>query len=340
MKSIRLIILLLLYVNISNAQKPGNNSYIKNMQWGGDYRIQLTLLNDSSYTVNVEDLIHSKLASSDTLPQKFVYYPVMLARDFVDKIKENSEESDNKTTNSSNPETEKSTGKKMTLWTALHSSVGGGWVHFINCMLYSLDTRYLSLTAPLMERPKSSWKPKPITDTYLRTKKWKYYVPVDQKQAQKEYFIKKNENQLASLHDVPSDFITLFLETNNKQYKKIIQANDHSTQSKIDLVKLLLGSNYLSMAQITYIKTMVQKAMVKYSYNQLPNIIVFDDLQAAVEMSLNETGYNLEQVVFRNTTTLTSEDKEDRLKKIESTIRSINKVNQKVFEQQLKKIYN
>ena len=148
------------------------------------------------------------------------------------------------------------------------------------------DTRYLSLTAPLMERPHSNWKPNPLTDTYLRTKKWKFFVPVEQKEAHKEYYLKKKENQLFALHDVPQDFIKLFLKTSDRNYKKIISTNQHEKQARIDLVKLLLGSNYLGETQIVYIKTMVLKAMVKYSYNQLPNVIVFDDLQAAVIMSL------------------------------------------------------
>lgn len=340
MKNTCLIFFMLTLAVFAKAQSPVGNSFVKDMQWGVDYRIHLTLYNDSNYTVNVDDLIHSKSISSDSAPHEFVYYPVMLARDFVDKIKENNTEVEETEKTITSGTAVNTAVKPMTLWTALHGSVGGGWVHFINCMLYALDTRYLTLTAPLMERSKSSWKPKPVTETYLRTKKWKYYVPVDQKQAQKEYFIKKRENDLASLHDVPLDFINLFLETNNKAYKKIVDTNDHVTQAKIDLVKLLLGSNYLSMAQITYIKTMVQKAMVKYSYKQLPNVIVFDDLQAAVVMSLNESGYNLEQVVFRNASSLTTEEKEQRHRKIEYTIRSINKVNQKVFEQRLKKYYN
>jgi len=303
------------------------------MQWGVDYRIHLTLFNDSSYTINVEDMIHSRVVT-DSLPNDFVYYPVMLARDFVDKLKDSKNLQANTVSGADN-----NPSKPLTLWSALHYSIGGGWVHFVNCLLYSLETRYLSLTAPLMERPKTSWRPHPATKTYKRTRKWKYYVPVDQKQAQKEYAQKSKESQLTDLLDVPVDFIKLFLQTNNREYQQIIISHDSRKQARIDLVKLLLGSNYLSEPQISYIKTMVQKAILQYSYNQLPTVIVFDDLEAAVVMSLNEAGYNLEKIVFRNEQHLSQDEKIERQEKIELTIHTINRVNQKILEERLKKYY-
>ena len=84
---------------------------------------------------------------------------------------------------------------------------------------------------------------------------------------------------------------------------------------------------------------MVQKSVLQYSYNQLPNVILFDDLDAAVVMSLNETGYNLEHVVFRNSQNLSQVEKDERQRKIEITIHSINKANQKIFEDRLRKYY-
>ena len=336
----RLLLFLLCFsVNIYNikAQLPSNSNFIKDMQWGIDYKIHLKLFNDSSYTINVQDLIHSKTYSSDTISGEFVYYPVMLARDFVDKLKTSNSE-DMTSTTLSEGNTGK-TPKTITLWNSLHESIGGGWVHFINCLLYSLETRYLNLEAPLMERPKSKWKPNPVTTTYIRTHKWKYYVPIDQKQARKEYFIKKKEYQLDNLNEVPSDFINLFLNTNNRQYKKLVDSKNITKQARIDLVKLLIGANYLGAAQITYIKTMVQKAVLQYSYNQLPNVILFDDLDAAVVMSLNENGYKLEKVVYRNNKDLSESERTEREQKIEFTIKSINKANQKIFEERLKNLY-
>jgi len=331
MKFVPLFLFMLSAVSVY-SQSHMDKSYIKDMQWGLDYQIHLTLFNDSSYTVKVDDMIHSSSVSSDTTLNGFVYYPVMLARDFADKLKEISKQDTSQVILLSAP-----AAKAMTLWSALHTSLGGGWVHFVNCLLYSLETHYLSLTSPLMERPKTSWKPHPMTDKYRRSHKWKYYVPVDQKQAQKEYKLKAKENQLVDLHDVPVDFIRLFQETSNKDYEKMIFMHDNKRQARIDLVKLLLGSGYLGEPQISYIKTMVQKAVVQYSYNQLPTVIVFDDLDAAVVMSLNEAGYNLEKVIFRNARDLADEDKQQRQQKIERTIIAINKVNQKVFEQRLKK---
>ena len=331
MKKILLLICLPAFIFVVKAQTPNQLPYIKDMQWGLDYQIHLTLFNDSTYTIKVDDMVHSSSVSNDSTLKEFVYYPVMLARDFVDKLKEVKNLDTTKLpANTAIP-------KAVTLWSALHGSLGGGWVHFVNCMLYSLETRHLSLTAPLMERPKTSWKPDPMTEKYKRSRKWKYYVPVDQKQAQKEYKLKANENQLADLHDVPADFIKLFQETSNKDYEKLIVSHDYKKQARIDLVKLLLGSGYLGEPQISYIKTMVQKAMLQYSYNQLPTVIVFDDLEAAVVMSLNEAGYSLEKIVFRNTKELSEDDKQMRQQKIERTIVAINKVNQKVFEQRLKK---
>lgn len=334
MRKFLLFICLSVFALVLHAQTPGPAPYIKDMQWGLDYQIHLTLFNDSSYTIKVDDMVHSSTVSSDSTLKGFVYYPVMLARDFVDKLK------DVKNPDTSSMNSNATAAKAVTLWSALHSSLGGGWVHFVNCLLYSLETRYLSLTAPLMERPKTSWKPHPMTEKYKRSRKWKYYVPVNQKQAQKEYKLKAKENQLADLHDVPADFITLFHETSQKDYEKLIAKHDIKKQARIDLVKLLLGSGYLGEPQITYVKTMVQKAVLQYSYNQLPTVIVFDDLDAAVVMSLNEAGYKLEKIVFRNANDLSEDDKQLRQQKIERTILAINKVNQKVFEQRLKKHFN
>jgi hypothetical protein len=331
MKKVYLFLLFSSIFYWGRSQAPVNSSFIKDMQWGVDYQINLTLFNDSSYHIKVEDIIHSSSVSNDSTIKGFVYYPVMLARDFVDHLQEM------KIPESTITSADNGNAKALTLWSALHTSLGGGWVHFVNCLLYSLETNYLSITAPLMERPKTSWKPHPATEKYKRSRKWKYYVPVDQKQAQKEYKIDLKENQQTDLHDVPAEFIKLFLETGNSDYKKIIATHDFRKQARIDLVKLLLGSGYLGEPQISFIKTMVQKSMLQYSYNQLPTVIVFDDLNAAVVMSLNEKGYNLEKIVFRDAKDISDDDKLERQQKIEHTIVAINKVNQKVFEERLKK---
>jgi hypothetical protein len=334
MKRFRLLCLFIVIATVAKSQvSVGNKPYIKDMQWGQDYQIHLTLFNDSSYTIRVEDIIHSNSVSSDTTLKDFVYYPVMLARDFVDKLK------DIRSQDSAAVVTASPSARSVTLWSALHTSLGGGWVHFVNCLLYSLESRYLNITAPLMERPKTSWKPKQPSEKYKRSRKWKYYVPTDMKQAHKEYSLKSKENQLADLHDVPSDFIRLFQETNNKVYQKMVVSRDIRRLARIDLVKLLLGADYLGEPQISYIKTMVQRAVLQYSYNQLPTVIVFDDLEAAVVMSLNEKGYNLEKIVFRSAASLSDNEMQYRQQKIERTVLAINKVNQRVFEEKLKRYF-
>jgi hypothetical protein len=336
MKKRGLLLVFLLSTFCVIAQTPSGKSFIRDMQWEADDRIHLTLFNDSGYYMKVKDIIHANTIENDTLVKDFVYYPVMLARDFVDKL--NQAKIKETTVNTDEvPATIPS--KPLTLWSALHESIGGGWVHFINCLLYSLETNYVSLTAPLMERPKTKWKPDPETETYKRTQNWKYYVPVDQKQAQKEYRLKEKAGQLAGLHDVPTEFIKLFFETSNREYQKIIKSNDIRKQARIDLVKLLLGANYLGEAQISYIKSMVKKAVLKYSYNQLPTVIVYDNMDAAVVLSLNESGYNLEKLVFLDAQSLSDDEKQTRQQKIESTIFIINRRNQQIFEERLRKFY-
>lgn len=315
----------------TKAQVLPGSSFIKEMKWGIDYQINLTLANDSNYIVNINDLVHSNTGNTTATSKEFVYYPVMLARDFVDKLKN--------TSNIAMDSTHTPGGKPVSLWGALHTSLGGGWVHFVNCLQYSLEKQYLSLSAPLMERPKTNWKPKPATPTWKRTHQWTHYVPIDQKHAHKEYKLKKEEHNLANLQHVPAEFIQLFLSTNNKEYKNIVATRDFRTQSKIDLVKLLVGANYLSNVQISYIKSMVLKSVVQYSFNQLPTIIVFDDIEAAVAMSLNENGYTVDKVVFKNEALLTDDDKTDKKAQIEQSVRVINIVNQNIFVEKLQEYY-
>jgi hypothetical protein len=325
-----MIALFIVMVN-SNAQ-IAVNPFIKEMKWGIDFQIHLTLSNDSAMSVNVQDLFHTN-SSSDSSSAEFVYYPVMLASEFVDQLNNNK-------INVVYREEDESPGERpVSLWGTLHSSIGGGWIHFLNCMLYSLETKYLDPTAPLMIRPKTDWKPDPVTKTYLRTKKWNYYIPYEQKNAKKEYLLKKKEGALNDLQHLPKEWITLFLETSQKEYDKMKVNGEYKTVAKIDLVKILLGVNYLGKAQISYMHTMVQKAILQYSYNRLPSIIIFDDIQVAVAMELDEKGYRMEKIVFRNVDELAPQDKYKKELQVRNTIRSINLLNQKLFEQKLKRYY-
>jgi hypothetical protein len=330
MKKFCLFIVIVLFYSSVKAQVQVS-PFIKDMQWGIDYQIHLTLSNDSSFTLNVKDLFHTN-STADSSSKDFVYYPVMLASEFVNQL-------NNLKINTKGENESDLANKPLSLWGSLHASIGGGWIHFLNCMTYSLETNYLDPTAPLMIRPKTNWKPDPVTKSYLRTKKWKYYVPYEQKFALKEYKIRKKEGQLNDLQHIPTEWIDLFLQTSQQEYKKMKANKEYKLTSRIDLVKILLGSNYLGKAQISYIQTMVQKAILQYSFNRLPTVIVFDDIQVAVAMALDEKGYRMEKIVFRNVNELSPEEKYNKEMQVKNTVRSINLLNQKLFEQKLKKYY-
>jgi hypothetical protein len=330
----KLLLLITCNLVVLNLIFPQNvsNPFIKDMQWGIDYQIHLTLSNDSSYNLNIKDLFHTN-QTTDSTSSEFVYYPVMLAGDFVRELNKNKITPDNLSNEDNN------SGKNISLWSALHYSIGGGWLHFLNCLQYSLESRFLDLKAPLMVRPQTTWKPKPATASYNRIKKWKYYIPLEQKNARKEYALRAKEGQLNNLQLVPKEWIDLCLKTSQRKYDQILLHRDYKTLAKIDIVKLLLGSSYLGKAQITFIQTMVQKAILQYSVNRLPSIIVFDDIQVAVAMALDEKGYRIEKIVFKNAQDLTPEEKYNKELQVSNSIKSINLLNQKLFEKNLKRYY-
>ncbi len=326
MKKLLLISLILSFgFNISFAQN------IQNMRWEKDFYIHLTLANDSNYILDIEELHHTNMTDKDS--QSFTYLPTRLDDAFVERLK-------GRQIDTSAISEENYTDTDKTLWSALHKSLGGGWVHFVNCLLYSIETGYLDVKAPLMKRPESNWKPKPMTESYQRTKRWEYYVPVDQKYAIKEYKKKKREDNLGDLKDVPDEFIHLFLKTNNSRYAEMRKNPLKKDQSKIDLIKILLGANYLGETQIKYIKSMVLKSMAQYAENQLPSVIIFENFNAAVAMSLNEKGYQVDKVVFADEKFISMETRLDRIDRIKTIVGQINEVNKEVFQQKLKSYYN
>jgi hypothetical protein len=269
---------------------------------------------------------------TDQQSSSFTYLPTRLDDEFVQRLK-------GKQINTALLNQQKSVQDK-TLWSALHQTLGGGWVHFINCLLYSIETGYLDIKAPLMQRPESKWKPRPMTESYKRTRRWDYYVPVNQKYAIREYKKKKSENHLGDLKDVPDDFIQLFLNTKNSEYESMRRNPLKKDQAKIDLIKILLGANYLGEAQIKYIKSMVLKAMAQYAENKLPSVIIFDNFNAAVAMSLNENGYQVEKIVFADEKFISLETRMERMDKIKTIVHQINEVNKEVLEHKLKNYYN
>ncbi len=303
---------------------------IEKMQWDNDFQIHLTLANDSNYILDIKELHHTSVNNQSN---SFTYLPTRLNNDFVQKLKQ-TEVDTSSLNNTVNIESNK------TLWSALHKSLGGGWVHFVNCLLYSMETGYLDITAPLMKRPDSNWKPSPVTESYKRTKKWEYYVPVDQKLAIKEYKLKKSNDNLGHLNDVPTEFVNLFLNANQSDYDLMTLNPLKRNKAKVDLIKILIGANYLGETQIKYIKSMVLKAMVDYADDQLPSVIIFDNFNAAVAMSLNETGYQVDKIVFADERFISIETRLDRVCQIKLIVNQINEVNKEIFRQKLKNYYN
>jgi len=320
------VIFICLFVNIQFV----NSQNIETMQWDKDFQIHITLANDSNYILDIKELHHTDIAEDGS--SSFTYLPTRLENQYVEKLLKT--EVDTSVLSKEEIESNK------TLWSALHNSLGGGWVHFVNSLLYSLETGYLDVTAPLMKRPESNWKPKPMTESYKRTKKWEYYIPVDQKLAIKEYNVKKNENALGHLNDVPEEFVNLFLKTNQSDYEQLRLSPRSRKKAQIDMVKILIGANYLGETQIKYIKSMVLKAFAQYADDQLPSVIIFDNFNAAVAMSLNEAGYQVDKIVFADERFISIETRLDRINQINLVVNQINDVNKEVFQQKLQNYYN
>lgn len=326
MKRIVLVFSCLSLINMA-LMSQNAASVIREMKWGLDYNISLVLSNDSTYVLNVGDLYQTDQSIDDV---KITFYPVNFKEGYVQLLKDKNA--------SDEVETDEDVYKN--LWRALNSVLSGGYAHFINCVLYSIETEQLDLMSAEMTRPESDWKPSPMTDTYKRTKKWKYYVPVDQKLAIKEYKAKQKSGQLADLDGIPESYKEVFLNTKQKDYDAMKTSGNKEKMAQIDLVKLLLGSNYLGEDQIKYIQKQVLKAALEYSIYDLPSVIIFNNFNAAVAMSLDEKGYKIEGIVFSIAEELDDIEKESRKAKIRSIIDNINEANQKAIEKKLKRIYN
>lgn len=326
------VVCLLAFFSISvYAQTEKPFPEIQEMTWGNEFTVTMKLSNDSSHVYNVEELFHSASFSKNNRDE-LVYYPVGLSKNFIEQLK------DKKITNADTTSREYIASNK-TLWSAIHHSIGGAYVHFINCVLYALETGELKVDAPLMKRPESNWKPKPMTESFKRTRKWEYYVPVSQKNAIKEYKVKAKNNELKDLQTVPGSFIELFLDTKDKEYQELKENGEIEKIAKIDLIKILLATNYLGETQIKYIKNRVLKAMSRYSVNQLPSVIILDDFNAAVAMTLDEGGYSIKKIVFRDQNTISQQEMQERKKTISALINEINEVNKEVFQKSLQKYY-
>ena len=306
------------------AAQDSDFSNISRMSWGLDYKIYLQIADDSTYSYDIHQLFH--VSDPQNFTTDYVYYPVNLGRNYLQGISD-------KDTSAAKEISYK------TLWSALHANLGGGWVNFTNCLMYALETDYLDLTAPLMKRPDTKWKPDPVTESYKRTRKWKYYVPVEQKRAKKEYNLRKSSNELGDIKSIPPEYINLFLNTSEKEYNSLKEKGQTKTTAKIDLVKLFLGTNYLGEAQITYISSAVLKAIKNYNVNQLPSVIVFDQFDAAAIMTLDQDGYKIGKIVFKSSDNLDEETMNQRKKQIAEIITNINNYNKNSFQKRLGNYY-
>lgn len=316
---------------VLSAQTERPFPEIEEMRWGNEFTVEMRLSNDSSHVYDVEELYHSTGYTKNNR-NELVYYPVGLEQSFVEKLK-------NRKISNTDTLSAESMASNKTLWSAIHYSIGGAYVHFINCVLYALETGELKIEAPLLMRPESNWKPKPMTESFKRTRKWKYYIPETQKLAIKEYKIKEKQGDLRDLQTVPQEFIQLFLQTNDKKYAELREKRDFEALSKIDLIRLLISTNYLGEVQIRYIKNRVLKAMSRYSANQLPSVIILDEFNAAVAMSLDEKGYTIQKIVFRDQQYLSETEMDERRATIKALIKEINELNKEVFQKSLQKHY-
>ncbi len=298
---------------------------VKEMRWGVDNRIYLTMNNDSIIELKENTLFHN----DDTIPNSsgFTFLPASLSQSYISSVsKTDSVTSDTIST------------KPITLWSALHYNLGGGWPHFINAILYALETKQLELNAPIMKRAKSSWKPDKPSEAWLRTHNWNYYLPVEMKEAQREYEWRLATKKLNDIQHLPSEYITAFLSTSRSGYKRLCKSGNAAAVARIDLIKLFLGVNYLGSAQIKYIANRVQKAAIAYRPTRLPQVLILDPFNAAVVLEMSTMGYSVERIVFRDDNSQ-SYDNELRKQKIYALIAAINQRNQKAFEQQLKSTY-
>jgi hypothetical protein len=308
------------------SQKPIKLPEVDEIKWELDYNIYLRMTNDSAYQYDIRELFHVKDEKMKEAGE-FVLYPVNLGEEYIYGIAALNQ-------GDSLPEAH-----YTTLWGALHDAVGGGWVHFNNCLLYGMESRYIDLTAPLMKRPETKWKPVPVTESWRRTRHWDYYVPVDQKQAKKEYKIRKRNNELGDIKSIPSSFIDLFLLTTNREYLAMKKKNETKKTAQIDLVKLMLGINYLGEPQILYLRSSVLNSFKNYSANKLPSIIIFDAFKAAAVMSLDTEGYKIDAIAFLNTGSLTALEADEKKIKMQAIIDDINIYNRNQFMKRLDSYY-
>ena len=319
---------------LSFAQEGFGETDIKQMKWGLDYQIYMKLNNDSAYSLDIEKLFHVLPKDNQFQKPEFTYFPVKFDSTYIANLRERYPAETDFTFDLTLSEND-----PKTLWSALSKTLNGGWIHFVNCMVYSLETQELDLRASIMTRPVSDWKPKPMTESFKRTKGWKYYVPMTMKEAHKEYKLRKKEGKLEDLASVPPEWIEMFLNTNDRMYTIDVAVRDFRKTSKIDVIKLLLGAKYLGEPQLNYVKNKVLKATTNYTLRQMPTVLIFDEYEAAVSLTLDETGYVIDNMIFKNQQDLSEEEIIQRQALITNYISLINEENKFQFQKRLKSTY-
>ena len=330
-----LLFLVVAFFTVEVIYSQVQQTTIKQMTWGTDYQVYLKMDNDSDYRFAIDELFHANPEIAFNRKTEFVYFPVSFEQSYIDSLVDAVKPVEEFTlAKPRDPQI-----RRITLWNSVGQSIGGGWAHFINCLVFVLETRQLEITAPLLTRPESTWKPKPMTDSYKRTRNWMYFVPVTQKQARKEYKIRKKRNQLGDLQNIPQAYVQLMLNTSEKEYVQMIEKKDFKSLAQIDLVKLLLGTPYLGEAQINYIKSRVLQSIANYNSNHMPSVMIFDKYEAAVAMSLDGMGYKAEKIVFKDEDKLSAEEIRQRRLIINGIIALINESNTKAFRTRLDGMY-
>ncbi len=333
MFSLILVCLMLAVPRVGVCQSQG--APISEMRWGRDYNLHVKLANDSNYVVDVRGLYHTGDLVFNPNTESTTYYPVNLDEEFINYIKQRKLEVEKNTVTDTLAKQ-----RVKTLWSSLHGTLGGGYVHFVNSLIFSLESQQLNLSDAIMKRPVTNWKPKPMTKTYKRTKKWEYYIPFEQRQAKREYRKRVKEKDLKDLQGVPERFLNLFLKTSQKEYDVMRKEGKRTQVAQIDLIRLLLGAKYLGADQIDFIQNRVETAVVKYNLFNLPSVIIFDDFKAAVAMSLDMSGYKIDYVVFQDFDRISDQEQSNRIDKIEAIIDAINEANDRVFKKRLSTYYN
>lgn len=297
-------------------------SQISEMKWELDYEIFLKLSNDSSYSYDIRRLFHVT-NSNEEFSSDFVFYPVNPGKEFANEVKGIPNVNDN----------------YFTLWSALHAKIGGGWIHFSNCIAFALEMGYLDIKAPLMKRPQTGWKPDPVTESYRRTNGWEYYVPVNQKEGQKEFLARVRTKDIADINSLPESYLELYLNTSDKDYESLRTSGRKAEVAKIDLVNIILGSKFLGEAQINYMSNAILESVLSYTSNRLPSVIIFDEFDAAAAMTLNAQGYKIENIVYRSAANITVEEAAMRNEQIEQIVKKINDYNRNSFKKWLGNYY-